>query len=102
MDILTIDDQVRSSTYHNDSKSFNYELNDKSAEAELVKGSKRLPFEFEKKSTSFTLIFSFGAWLFAVLPAASFWNEIQRDKTSKVGDKVIKSGIDFIFLMFIT
>ena len=92
--IVTIDDQVRSSVYHNDSVTFNYELNDKSAKAKLVKGSKRTPFEFEKKSTSFTLVFSVGAWLADVLPAVRYWNEIKGDKTCEVGDKVIKvSGI---------
>ena len=92
MDMVTIDDQVRSSVYHNDSITFNYELNDKSAKAKLVKGSKRPPFELEKKSTSFTLIFSVGAWLTAVLPAARYWNEIQSETTCKIGDKVIKVG----------
>ena len=92
MEILRIGDQEKSSTYPNDSISFNYDLNDKSAKAKLVKGSKRFPFEIETKPTSFTLIFSFGAWLTDVLPAARYSNEIQSDKTCKVGDKVIKVG----------
>ena len=93
-DIMTIDDQVKNSVYHNDSVTDDYELNDKSAKSKLVKGSKRIPFEVEKNSSSCTMIFSVGAWLVAVLPAIRYWNEIKGDKTCKVGDKVIKvSGI---------
>ena len=75
-DIMTIDDQVKNSVYHNDSVTFDYELNDKAAKAKLVKGSKRIPFEVEKNSSSCTMIFSVGAWLVAVLPAIRYWNEI--------------------------
>ena len=92
MDVLTIDDQIRGSEYHNDSVTFNYELNDKSAKAKLVKGSKRIPFEVEEKSTSCTLVFCVGAWLTAVLPAGRYWNDIKGDKTCKVGEMTIKVG----------
>ena len=47
--IDTIDDQVKASVYHNDSVTFDYELNDKAAKAKLVKGSKRIPLEIEEK-----------------------------------------------------
>ena len=87
---MTIDEQVRSSIYHNDSVTFNYELNKKSAKGKLVKGSKRIPFEHEKNSASCNLIFSVGAWLTAVLPAVRYWEEIKGKKTCKVDDKVIK------------
>ena len=44
-EFVTIDDQIKGSDYHNDSVTFDYELNDKAAKAKLVKGSKRTPFE---------------------------------------------------------
>ena len=91
-DIVTIEDQIRGSDYHNDSVTFDYELNDKAAKAKLVKGSKRNPFEVEEKSTSMTIVFSVGAWLTAVLPAIRYWNEIKGDKTCKVGDITITVG----------
>ena len=47
-DIDTIEDQVKGSVYHNDSVTFNYQLNDKASKAKLVKGSKRIPFEVER------------------------------------------------------
>ena len=90
--IDTIDDQVKASVYHNDSVTFDYELNDKAAKAKLVKGSKRIPLEIEENSTSMNIVFSVGAWLTTVLPAIRYWNEIKSDKTCKVGDAVIKIG----------
>ena len=92
MDVVTIDDQIRSSIYHDDSMTFDYELNNKAAKTKLVKASKRIPFEVDEKSSSITLIFSVGAWLTAVLPAVRYWNDIKADKTCKVGDTVIKVG----------
>ena len=92
MDIVTIEDQIRGSGYHNDSITFNYELNDKAAKAKLVKGSKRNPFEIEEKTASISLIFCVGAWLTSVLPAIRYWNEIKGDKTCKIGDISIKVG----------
>ena len=85
-DVITIDDQVRGSDYHNDSVTFNYELNNKSAKAKLLKGSKRPAIEVEDNSTSSNLVFSVGAWLATVLPAVRYWKEIKDDKTCKVGD----------------
>ena len=90
LDIVTIEDQVRSSVYDDDSISFDYELNDKAAKNKLVKGSKRIPFEVEKHSASSNLIFSVGAWLTAVLPAVRYWKDIKGDKSCKVGEKIIK------------
>ena len=87
IDVLTIDDQIRGSEYHNDSVTLK---NDKSAKAKLVKGSKRIPFKVKEKSTSCTLIFCVGAWLTAVLPAGRYWNEIKGSKTCKVGEINIK------------
>ena len=91
-EFVTIDDQIKGSDYHNDSVTFDYELNDKAAKAKLVKGSKRIPFEVEENLTSITMIFSVGAWLTAVLPAARYWNEIKSDKTCKVGDISVRVG----------
>ena len=34
-DIMTLDDQIKSTVYHDDSITFNYELNDKTAKAKL-------------------------------------------------------------------
>ena len=90
--IDTIDDQVKASAYHNDSVTFDYEINDKAAKAKLVKGAKRIPFEIEENSISMNIIFSVGAWLTTVLPAIRYWNEIKSDKTCKVGDISIKIG----------
>jgi hypothetical protein len=92
MDIVTINDQVIGSEYHNDSVKFDYELNSKGAKSKLLKGSKRKPIEVEKNSTSINLIFSVGSWLTCVLPAIRYWNENQGDKSCKVGDHAIKVG----------
>ena len=91
-DIDTIEDQVKGSVYHNDSVTFNYQLNDKASKAKLVKGSKRVPFEVEENSTSINLNFSAGAWLTSVLPAIRYWGEIKGDKICKVGDTYIRIG----------
>ena len=88
-DIITIDDQVKGSEYHNDSVTFDYELNSKSAKAKLLKGSKRAAIEVEENSTSSNLVFSVGAWLATVLPAVRYWKQIQDEKTCKVGDSEI-------------
>ena len=91
-DIVSIDEQIKGSDYHNDSVTFNYELNEKAARSKLVKGSKRIPFEVEENSTSMNLLFSVGAWLTSVLPAVRYWDEIKEDKVCKVDDIIIKVG----------
>ena len=91
-DIVSIAEQIKGSDYHNDSVTFNYELNEKAARSKLVKGSKRIPFEVEENSTSMNLLFSVGAWLTSVLPAVRYWDEIKEDKVCKVDDIIIKVG----------
>ena len=90
---------MKGSKYHDDSVTFDYELNSKNAKNKLLKGAKRDPFEIEENSTSSNLIFSVGAWLSIVLPAVRYWKQIKDDKTCKVGDNIIrvigiKSGKD--------
>ena len=64
-----------------------------------MKGSRRVPLEFEKNSTSCNLVFSVGAWLTTVLPAFRYWEQIKGEKTCRIRDKEIrvtgtKSGKD--------
>ena len=91
-EVVSINDQIENSEYHNDSLTFDYELNNKAAKVKLLNNSKRIPLEIEKKSTSINLNFSVGAWLTAVLPAVRYWNEVKGEKTCKVGNSLIKVG----------
>ena len=64
-----------------------------------MKGSRRVPLEFEKNPTSYNLVFSVGAWLTTVLPAFRYWEQIKGEKTCRIRDKEIrvtgtKSGKD--------
>ena len=77
---------------HNPSKTFDYELNDKSAKTKLLKSSKRIPLEHEENSTSANLTFSAGAWYNVVQPSVKYFNEIKGNLTCKIGDYEIKIG----------
>ena len=81
-EVVSINDQIENSQYHNDSLTFDYELNSKAAKSKLLNKSKRIPSEVENKS-SINLNFSVGAWLTAVLPAVRYWNEVKGEKHAK-------------------
>ena len=71
-------------------RAFEYQLNEKSAKAKLIKNAKRIPLEIEDNSTSSNLIFCVGSWKNAVIPAVSYWKEVKGTKSCKVGDYTIK------------
>ena len=63
-EISTVEEHVRNSEIlknANSSKKLEFELNDKTAAAKLVKAATRIPMEIEENSTSINLIFSAGA-----------------------------------------
>ena len=62
-------------------RSFEYNLNDKSAKAKIIKGAKRPPFQIVSKDLSSNLEFSIGAWNQVVQPAVKYCNTIKGDKT---------------------
>ena len=91
-DIVSIEDQVKCSTFYNDPVIFDYKLNDKAGKSKLLKGAKRNVFVVEENSTSTTLIFSAGAWHAVILPSQRYWEQVKGDQTCKVGDVGIKVG----------
>ena len=52
----------------NSNRLFNYNLNDKTAKAKLLKGAKRNPFEIVRNKGSINLMFNLGVWQSVVLP----------------------------------
>ena len=96
-EIRSIEEHVKSSELlkrADATRIFDYELNDKSAKAKLVKAAKRPPLEVEENTTSSNMVFSAGAWHNAVLPASKYWNDVMGDKTCKIGDYTVKvSGV---------
>ena len=91
----TIEEQAQcSSALINESITFDYKLNEKSAKNKLVKVAKKIPFEIQENTSSSNLVFSAGAWKVAVIPAIQYWNQIKGEQTCKVGDVLINvSGI---------
>ena len=76
-------------------RTFEYNLNDKSAKAKLVKGAKREHFEIVGNSSSSNLIFSLGAWNLVVLPVVRYWNQVKGEKDCKIDNTVIKiAGVE--------
>ena len=73
------------SLYDEKERKFDYDLNDKSAKAKLLKGAKRGPFEVIKKSCSSNLVFNVGSWNKIVLQSISYWDQVKGDKSCKVG-----------------
>ena len=93
-EIVTIDDNIRNSEevskLSDNPRTFEYNLKDKGAKSKLTKAAKRLePFTIEENSTSSNLVFSGGAWQYAVLPSLQYWKE---NKTCKIGDYTVKIG----------
>ena len=88
-----VEDLVRDSeteAFPGENRSFKYELNHKQAKAKLIKGAKRGPFEIEKKSCSLNLIFNVGSWNNSVLPSIRYWNQMQYDRTCKIGSSTVR------------
>ena len=58
-------------------RKFEYNLNEKSTKAKLLKGALKSPFSKEFKSTCAVLNFSDGSYFFSVLPAIEVWKEMK-------------------------
>ena len=69
---------------------FEYNLNEKSAKAKLVKGARRCPLEKFPKSGSLNLVFNPGSWSNVVLPSIRYWDQSKGDKTCKIGVSSIR------------
>ena len=94
-EIVTLEEHVKSSEIHKESGScirFDYSLNERSTKSKLLKAAKRDPILLEENSTSCNIVFSAGAWFHHVLPSVNYWNEVQGDKTCKIGDYEIMVG----------
>ena len=94
-DVITIEEYVKNSEVSknmNSTINFDYQLNDKASKSKLLKAAKRSPIETEENSTSTNLIFSAGAWYHVALPSAKYFDEVQGDKTCKIGDYNVKIG----------
>ena len=92
--MINLDEQVQRSDHFplsENSRAFEYKLNEKSAKSKLIKGAKRIPLELEENSNSSNLVFSVGAWKNVVLPAISYWKDVGMG-SCKVGDKIVKVG----------
>ena len=94
-EVETIEEHIRSSEILKNSKAstrLDFEMNDKAASSKLVKAAKRMPIEIEENSTSTNLTFSAGAWYSVVQPSIVYWNNVNEEKTCKIGDYIIKVG----------
>ena len=92
---VSIEEHVKSSDIHKKTSAFitfDYELNDKSAKAKLLKAAKRKSLEVEDKSGATNLIFSAGSWYHTALPAVKYWDEVKGEKSCTVGDYEVKIG----------
>ena len=58
-------------------RTFEYKLNDKAAQAKLVKGAKRETFEIVANKTSCNLVFNVGAWQHVVSPSVQYLGQIK-------------------------
>ena len=95
-EVITIEDHVKNSEilkFSGNSRSFEYDLNDKAAKAKIVKAAKRSAFYVENHSSSSNLVFNPGAWQNVVLPSLWYWEEVKNEeKTCKIGDYNVKIG----------
>ena len=91
-EVLSIEQLVKNSVVDKNVNTFDYKLNDKTAKAKLLKAAKRSPIEIEENSTSSNLVFSAGAWIHAVVPSVTYWNEVKSSKTCKIGDLEVEIG----------
>ena len=91
-EVLSIEQLVKNSVVDKNVNTFDYKLNDKTAKAKLLKAAKRSPIEIEENSTSSNLVFSAGAWIHAVVPSVTYWNEVKTSKTCKIGDLEVEIG----------
>ena len=89
----SIDEFVKESevtTFNENRRQFEYELNDKNIKSKLLKGAKRCQFEMVKNSGSINLIFNLGSWSKVVLPSIRYWDMNKNEKTCKVGASTVK------------
>ena len=79
--------------YEDSPRAFEYVLSDKAAKGKLIKAAKRTtPFIVEENTSSSNLVFSAGAWQNAVGPAVKYWNQVEGDKTCKIGEYEVTIG----------
>ena len=86
-------DLVRESEQKNHSdvrRAHDYNLDDKSAKAKMLKGAKRIPIELVENKGSSNINFSVGAWNHVVLPSVRYWDSIKGEKTCKVDTTEIR------------
>ena len=98
VDFRSIDELVEVTevtTFKGNVRKFEYELNDKSIKAKLVKGAKRCPFEIVRNTSSVNLVFNLGAWSLVVLPSIGYWDKNKQEKTCIVGSSIVKIMIHF-------
>ena len=60
-------------------RNFGYELSNKKAKTNLLKGAEREPFVIDEKQKCSMLLFSVGAYLQAIMPTVSEWNNGVKD-----------------------
>ena len=80
-------------------RTFEYNLNDKAAQAKLVKGAKRETFEIVANKTSCNLVFNVGAWHHVVSPSVQYLGQLKDGQSCKIDtDEVrvvgVKTGKD--------
>ena len=88
--VITMDNYVKNSMNFKNTRTFNYQLNDKAAKSKLIKSAKRAPLEVEENTNSTNINFSLGSWYGIVLPTIQYWKEVGGEITCKIGDSTIK------------
>ena len=71
-------------------RTFEYNLNDKAAQAKLVKGAKRDTFEIVVNKTSCNLIFNVGAWHLVVSPSVQYLGHLKEGESCKIDTDEVK------------
>ena len=59
-------------------RNFNYELSDKKAKSNLVKGANREPMEFHERQGCIMIDFSTGSYLEIVIPTIKEWENMNK------------------------
>ena len=72
-------------------KHFAYELSDKKAKSNLIKGANREPIEVEEMQKCIMINLSTGAYLEIVIPAVTQW---QKEEVHAVNVEKVTSGFD--------
>ena len=76
---IVVDSEIKS--LNDKKRAFEYNLNEKAANAKFLKSAKRIPFEVVNNSASSNLVFSLGAWDQVVLSSVRYWDQVKGEKT---------------------